>query len=89
MVSKPSISGIWQSMSTRSNADLSQGADRIGAPFHRGHPVAQVVEHALRNHLVGAVVLHQQNVPAPGFCLVEGVAGDEIPRSLTRFASVW
>ena len=67
VASKPSISGICTSISTRSNALAGERRERLAAVLDDDRPVAGAFQHAHGDALVDRVVLGDQHAqPAPG-----------------------
>ena len=58
VASKPSIPGIWQSISTAAYAMSRQGLEHLGAVADHVDGVAELLEHAAGHLLVDGVVLH-------------------------------
>ena len=66
VASKPSISGICTSISTRSNALARQRGERLVAVVGDGHAMSALRQQADRDALVDDVVLGEQDAAAGG-----------------------
>ena len=64
VASKPSISGMWQSIRMRSKAPLRVRVERLAAVVHDGHAVALDLQDAERHLLVDEVVFDHQDMAA-------------------------
>ena len=75
VASKPSISGMWQSISTTSKR-CDPGRQGLGAVLRDDHAMPVALQHGDRDRGVDRVVLGQQDVQAaPGRATAGGVAG--------------